>query len=117
VCVIKEMVRGDAGARYNRCQQNTSSAHQSVQYSTTAAEADILYALETMTTKMPFLPPGMRGVDSALSVYWVRGVVQEEDRLIGRTVCIQDVGGILVLEYHDDNHIRVARGMGDRQAG
>ena len=100
--------------RYNWCQHNRSSANQSVQYSTTAAQTDILYALETMTTKMPFLRPEMRGGVSALSVYCL--VVQEADRLMERTICIQEVGGILVLEYHEyDDHITV-EGEG-RQTG
>jgi hypothetical protein len=56
----------------------------------------------------------MRGGVSALSVYWV--VIQEVNRLMERTVCIQEVGGILVLEYDKyDDHI-TAEGEG-RQTG
>ena len=67
-----------------------------------------------MPTKMPFLRPEMRGGVSALSVYWV--VVQEADRLMERTVCIQEVGGLLVLEYDESNEHITAEGEG-RQTG
>ena len=56
VCDIERVcVRGYAKARYNRCQHNRSPANQSVQYSITAAQADILYAFETLGARNLFL--------------------------------------------------------------